>query len=42
MPVSLKRDYPESADDVLVDWAQKGDTIRADFGALGSISLQFV
>ena len=25
-----------------VVWAQKGDTIRADFGALGSISLQFV
>jgi 2-oxo-hept-3-ene-1,7-dioate hydratase len=23
-------------------WAQKGDTIRADFGSLGSISLQFV
>ena len=25
-----------------VVWAQKGDTIRADFGSLGSISLQFV
>src|SRR5437763_4548592 len=25
-----------------VIWAQKGDTVRADFGALGSISLQFV
>jgi 2-keto-4-pentenoate hydratase len=25
-----------------VVWAQKGDTIRADFGELGSISLQFV
>jgi len=25
-----------------VVWAQPGDTIRADFGALGSISLQFV
>src|SRR5947207_14682074 len=25
-----------------VVWAQQGDTIRADFGALGSISLQFV
>jgi 2-oxo-hept-3-ene-1,7-dioate hydratase len=23
-------------------WAQKGDTLRADFGALGSISVQFV
>jgi 2-oxo-hept-3-ene-1,7-dioate hydratase len=25
-----------------VIWAQKGDTVRADFGSLGSISLQFV
>jgi 2-keto-4-pentenoate hydratase len=25
-----------------VIWAQKGDTVRADFGTLGSISLQFV
>src|SRR5712672_1047715 len=25
-----------------VVWAQKGDTIRADFGALGGISVQFV
>src|SRR3954469_15278551 len=25
-----------------VIWAQKGDTVRADFGPLGSISLQFV
>jgi 2-oxo-hept-3-ene-1,7-dioate hydratase len=23
-------------------WAQKGDTLRADFGALGSLSVQFV
>ena len=25
-----------------VIWAKKGDTLRADFGTLGSISLQFV
>ena len=23
-------------------WAEKGDTIRADFGSLGSLSVQFV
>ena len=23
-------------------WAQKGDTLRADFGNLGSLSVQFV
>ncbi len=23
-------------------WAQKGDTLRADFGPLGSLSVQFV
>jgi 2-oxo-hept-3-ene-1,7-dioate hydratase len=23
-------------------WAQKGDTLRADFGSLGSLSVQFV
>jgi 2-keto-4-pentenoate hydratase len=23
-------------------WAQKGDTLRADFGTLGAIAVQFV